>query len=59
MFAPADRRCPSGNSKPIQQTVDNVDALAIHVPTSALVMDQIFSHEIAKAPVAGLDDYKA
>jgi hypothetical protein len=43
----------------IKGTVGNVDALGIYVPTSALVMDQIFSREIASASVPGLDDYKA
>ena len=38
----------------IKQTIDHVDALLIHVPTSALVMDQIFSQQIAKASVTGL-----
>lgn len=43
----------------IKSRVGNLDDHVVYVPTSALVMDQIFSQEIAKATVTGLDDYNA
>ncbi len=39
--------------------VKDLDSHVMYVATSALVMDQIFSQEIAKATSAGLDAYQA